>query len=100
VCLWSGLRPSLRHTTRTVPQLSHEHWYKNWGGVSPGGHEPAFGLGERASERSRLAGGPHADGDQGGEQVGGDGEPRALGDVIDAADELQPQARPHETASP
>jgi hypothetical protein len=33
VCLRSGLRPSLRHTTRTVPQLSHEHWYKNWGGV-------------------------------------------------------------------
>ncbi len=22
-------------TTRTVPQLSHEHWYKNRGGVSP-----------------------------------------------------------------
>ncbi|MFM9012011.1 MAG: integrase core domain-containing protein [Planctomycetota bacterium] len=35
VCLRSGLRPSLRHTTRTVPQLSHEHWYKNWGGVTP-----------------------------------------------------------------
>ena len=36
VCLRSGLRPSLRHTTRTVPQLSHEHWYKNWGGVNWG----------------------------------------------------------------
>jgi integrase len=34
VCLRSGLRPSLRHTTRTVPQLSHEHWYKNWGAVN------------------------------------------------------------------
>ncbi len=34
VCLRSGLRPSLRHTTRTVPQLSHEHWYKNWGGIN------------------------------------------------------------------
>ena len=26
VCRRSGLRPSLRHTTRTIPQLSHEHW--------------------------------------------------------------------------
>jgi hypothetical protein len=34
VCLRSGLRPSLRHTTRTVPHLSHEHWYRNWEGVS------------------------------------------------------------------
>jgi hypothetical protein len=34
VCLRSGLRPSLRHTKLTlVPQLSHEHWYRNWGGV-------------------------------------------------------------------
>ena len=33
VCLRSGLRPSLRHTTRTVPQLTHKHWYKNWGGA-------------------------------------------------------------------
>jgi hypothetical protein len=23
-----------RHTTRTVPQLSHERWYRNWGGVT------------------------------------------------------------------
>jgi hypothetical protein len=34
VCLRSGLRPSLRHTTPNVPQLSHEHWYRNWGGLS------------------------------------------------------------------
>jgi hypothetical protein len=34
VCLRSGLRPSLRHTTRTVPQLSHEHWYRNREGVN------------------------------------------------------------------
>ena len=34
--LRSGLRPSLRHTTRTVPQLSHERWYRNWGGVTDG----------------------------------------------------------------
>jgi hypothetical protein len=25
-----------RHTTRTVPHLSHEHWYRNWEGVRPG----------------------------------------------------------------
>ncbi|MCX7406045.1 MAG: hypothetical protein NT089_09995, partial [Planctomycetia bacterium] len=35
VCLRSGLRPSLRHTTQSlVPQLSHEHWYRNRGGVN------------------------------------------------------------------
>jgi hypothetical protein len=33
VCLWSGLRPSLRHTTQTVPQLSHKPWYKKGGRV-------------------------------------------------------------------
>ena len=32
--LRSGLRPSLRHTTRTVPQLSHECWYRNREGVN------------------------------------------------------------------
>jgi DNA-binding transcriptional MocR family regulator len=34
VCLRSGLRPSLRHTTRAVPQLSHEPWYEIREGVS------------------------------------------------------------------
>jgi integrase len=29
VCLRSGLRPSLRHTTQTVTKLSPENWYKN-----------------------------------------------------------------------
>ncbi len=34
-CLRSALRLSIRHTTQTlVPQLSHEHWYRNWGGIS------------------------------------------------------------------
>ena len=33
VCLRSGLRPSLRHTTLTVPHLSHEPWYRKWEGV-------------------------------------------------------------------
>ena len=33
-----GLRPSLRHTTQTlVSQLSHEHWYRNWGVVNRAG---------------------------------------------------------------
>jgi len=37
VCFRSRLRPSLRHTTQTlVPRLSHEHWYRNWGGRLPG----------------------------------------------------------------
>ncbi len=35
VCQRSGLRSFLRHTTRTVPILSHERWYRNWGGVMP-----------------------------------------------------------------
>jgi hypothetical protein len=32
--LRSGLRPSLRHTTRTVSQFSHEHRHRNWEGVT------------------------------------------------------------------
>jgi hypothetical protein len=31
------LTPSLRHTTRIVPQPSHGHWYKNWGAVNRAG---------------------------------------------------------------
>ena len=34
VCLRSGLRPSLRHTKRIGPQPSHEHWYRDRGGVT------------------------------------------------------------------
>ena len=40
-----------------------------------------------------LAGGPHAGGDDRRQQVGGDGQPRALGDVVHLADDLQPQPR-------
>ena len=34
VCLRSGLRPSLRHTTLTVPQRSHQHLHRNREGVT------------------------------------------------------------------
>ena len=34
VCLSSGLRPSLRHATRTVSQLPHEHSDENRGVVT------------------------------------------------------------------
>ena len=48
---------------------------------------------ERAGERLGLAGRAHADGDQGGEQVGRDGQARALGNVVDLADDLEAAAR-------
>ncbi len=38
-------------------------------------------------------------GDQGRQEIGGDGQPRSLGDVVDGADDLQPQPRPHEPPS-
>lgn len=41
-----------------------------------------------------LPGGAHADGDQAGQQVGGDGETRALGDVVDLAGNFQTTAGP------
>ena len=47
--------------------------------------------GEGAGQRGGLPGGPHAGGDQAAEEVGRDGQARALGDVVDAADDLQPQ---------
>ena len=58
------------------------------------GDEPALGFRQWAVERLGLPGGPHADGDQRGEQVGGDRQARALGDAVDAADELQPMPGP------
>jgi len=63
VCLRSGLRPSLRHTTRTVPQLSHEHWYKNWGGVRYNGQNsilygknPSSGIHDLVFRNLKIAG--------------------------------------------
>ena len=55
----------------------------------PRRHQAAFGLRELAGERLGLAGRPHADGDERREQVGGNGQPRALGNVVDAADDLK-----------
>ena len=61
----------------------------------PGRHQPPFRLRELANQRTRLPCGPHADGDQGGEEVGGDCQPRALRDVVDATDEFEAKARAH-----
>ena len=41
----------------------------------PGGNQPAFRFLKRAGERSRLTGGPHADGDERREQIGRDCQP-------------------------
>ena len=46
------------------------------------GHQAAVGLGQPAGERVDLAGGAHAHRDQAGQQVGGDGQARALGNVV------------------
>ena len=57
-------------------------------------HQPALVLLQLAGQRGRLAGGAHADADQRGQQVRGDRQARALGDVVHVADDLQPAARP------
>ncbi len=49
---------------------------------------------ERAGQVPRLAGRPHQEADQRGEQVGRDRQPRPLGDVVDLADQLEPKSRP------
>src|SRR5262245_43666533 len=48
---------------------------------------------QRAGRRGGLASGPHTNADQRREKIGGDSETRALGDVVDVADDLQPAAR-------
>ena len=55
----------------------------------PGRHETPLLLVEPACERAGLAGGPHADTDQRGEEVCRNGEPRSLRNPVDRADELQ-----------
>ena len=55
----------------------------------PGDDDGGFLGVERAGQVPGLAGGPHQDRDQGREQVGGDRQPRPLGDVVDLADDLQ-----------
>ena len=59
----------------------------------PRRHQPPLGFGQRPGQRLGLPRRPHAHGDQAGEQVGRDGQPRPLRDVVDAADELEPQPR-------
>ena len=54
-----------------------------------GEHQPPFVLRQRTIERPRLGGRAHANGDERGEQVRGDGEARTFWDVVDAADQLK-----------
>ena len=54
--------------------------------------EAAFWFRERAGERCGLTGGAHADGDERCEQIGGDSEARALGNVVDVADDFEAEA--------
>jgi hypothetical protein len=57
-----------------------------------GKHDTAFVVVKRAGERLGLTGGAHAGSDQGREEVRGDGEARAFGDVVDAADDFEAAA--------
>jgi len=59
------------------------------------GHQPALMFGQLSGEGTRLTGGPHAAGDEAGEQAGGDGQPRPLGNAVDAADQLDAASRTH-----
>ena len=45
-----------------------------------------------------LAGGPHADGDQRRQQIRRNRQPRALGNVVDVADDFQPEPGPDQHA--
>ena len=63
----------------------------------PRQHQPAFVLLQPPVQRPGLAGGAHADGNERGQQVRGNGQPRTLGDVVDVADDFQAAARPDHT---
>ena len=43
---------------------------------------------ELAGERCGLSGGAHAGADEGGEEIGGNGKPRAFRDIVHTGDEL------------
>ena len=60
-----------------------------------GENEAALVFLQGASERLGLAGGPHEDADEGGEQVGGDGEAGTFGDVVDGGDEFDAASGSH-----
>ena len=59
-----------------------------------GGDHAAFGLFQRSGHLPGLAGGPHADADEAGQEVGAYRQARAFGDVVDFADQLEAAARP------
>ena len=59
----------------------------------PGRDHPALSLLRWTAERFDLPGRPHARADQRTEQVGGDGQPRALGNAVDAADQFKAATR-------
>ncbi len=58
-----------------------------------GRHQSPIVLGERAGQRCDLTGGTHQDRDERSEQVGGNGQSRALGNVIDLADQFDASYR-------
>ena len=58
------------------------------------GHQPAVLLFKRSGERADLAGCAHADGDDAGQKAGGDGQARAFGNIVHAADNLNAVAWP------
>ena len=60
----------------------------------PGDDHPRLLRVERPGQVPGLAGRPHQERDQRGQQVRRDRQPRPLGDVVDLADDLQPVAGP------
>jgi hypothetical protein len=58
------------------------------------GHQAAIRLGQLAGERLGLSGGAHAYGNQRREQVGGNSQARAFGDIVHSADDLDTVAGP------
>ena len=61
-----------------------------------GKHEAAFVFRKLAGEARGLAGGPHAGGDEGGEEVRGNGEARAFRDVVHRGNQFQSTPRADE----
>ncbi len=57
-------------------------------------HDPRLVRLERANEPARLTGRPHQEADQRGQQVRGNSQSRALGNVVDLADHFEAAARP------
>jgi hypothetical protein len=55
-------------------------------------NHPPFGFFHRTAQRPDLSGCAHAGADQRAEQVGGDGQPRTLGNSIHVADQLESPA--------